>query len=128
MSSKKPKKQRKKQATMPLHQRKRLVSAHLSKELREKLGIRSLPVRKGDTVKVMRGQHKGKTAKVTAVDLRKARVYLENITRKKVNGSEVPIPFNASNLMIIALDRSDEKRLKRVKEKEVKKEEKKKVK
>ena len=114
MESKKPGKQRAKLAEMPLHQRKRLVCAHLSKELRESLKKRSLPVKKGDTVKIMRGKFRGKTGKVVRVDLRKARVYIEKITRKKTDGSEILVPFNASNLKIVSVDRSDEKRLKQL--------------
>jgi len=112
MKSKKPKKQRKSQAKKPLHQRKRLVSAHLSKELMESLKRRSIPVRKGDSVKIMRGSFKGKSGKVVKVDLRKASVYIEKITRKKTDGSEVLVPINASNLLVTALDKSDERRLK----------------
>jgi len=119
MVSKKPTKQRKKTEEMPLHQRKRLVSAHLSKELRDSLKRRSLPVRKGDTVRIVRGKYRGKTGKVAKVDLRKARVYIEKLTRKKVDGTEVLIPFNASNLMVIGIDRSDEKRI-RHRKKEIK--------
>lgn len=118
MTSKKPKKQRKKITEMPLHQRKRLASAHLSKELRSSLGRRSLGIRKGDTVKVMRGKYKGRTGKVIKVDLRKGRVHIEKIVRKKADGSEVPVPFNASNLIIIDVDRSDERRIKHRKKKE----------
>ncbi len=119
MVSKKPAKQRKETKEMPLHQRKRLVSAHLSKELRDSLKRRSLAVRKGDTVKIMRGKYRGKTGKVAKVDLRKGRVYIENLARKKGDATEVLIPFNASNLMIVGIDRSDEKRVKH-REKEIK--------
>ena len=117
MVSKKPAKQRKETKEMHLHQRKRLVSAHLSKELRDSLKKRSLAVRKGDTVKIMRGKYRGKTGKVVKVDLRKAKVYIEKLARKKVDGTEVLIPFNASNLMIVGIDRSDEKRIKHGKKK-----------
>ncbi len=115
VESSKPKKQRKKLVKMPLHQRKKLVSAHLSKELREKYKKRAMPIRKGDTVTIMRGSFKGKTGKVIRVDLKKARVYVEGIVRKKTDGKEINIPLNASNLMIIALNESDEVRFKRVK-------------
>ncbi|MEM4662584.1 MAG: 50S ribosomal protein L24 [Candidatus Diapherotrites archaeon] len=114
--SKKPEKQRKEIAELPLHKRKKLVTAHLSKELREELKRRSLPVRKGDVVKIMRGSFKGKSGKVTKVDLRKGVVYIEKIVRKKANGTEIPVPIRASKLLITSLDRSDEKRFKRLKQ------------
>jgi len=114
MESKKPRKQRVKLTKMPLHQKKRQVCANLSKELRKSLKKRSLPVRKGDTVKILRGKFKGKTGKVMRVELAKARVYIEKISRKKVDGTEVPVPFDASNLQIVTLDGSDERRIKQV--------------
>ena len=43
-------------ATFP---RRRLMSAPLSKELRTKYGVRSMPVRKDDEVQVVRGHYKG---------------------------------------------------------------------
>ncbi|MEM4598360.1 MAG: 50S ribosomal protein L24 [Candidatus Diapherotrites archaeon] len=113
MVSKKPEKQRKKIKEMPLHQRKKIVSAHLSKELKEELKRRSLPVRKGDTVKIVRGSFKGKSGKVSKVNVRKGFVYIEKIVRKKANGAEVQVPINASNLIITSLERSDEKRFKK---------------
>lgn len=100
---------------MPLHQRKKLVSCHLDKKLRDEFGIRALPVRRDDIVKVMRGSFKGKRGKVTKVDLKKGVVFIENVNRKKVDGTEVPVPFKPSNLMIVSLDRTDERRFKHLK-------------
>ncbi len=111
-SSKKPRKQRKALYEAPLHKRQKLVSAHLSKELREKFGKRSLPVRKGDEVKIMRGEFKGRTGKVREVDLKKLRIYVEGITRRKSTGEEVHVPIHPSNVMIINADMSDKMRVK----------------
>ena len=61
-ASGKARKQRKYVANAPLHIKKKFLSANLSKELRKKYG-RSLQIRKGDSVKVMRGKFKGKTGK-----------------------------------------------------------------
>jgi large subunit ribosomal protein L24 len=61
MKSKKPSKQRKAMYQAPLHRKHKLFSAHLSKELRKQWNKRSLPVRKGDEVKIMRGKFKGTT-------------------------------------------------------------------
>ena len=49
-------KQRNYRHKAPLHIKQKFVSAHLSKELRQKCGRRSLGVRKGDKVKVTTGQ------------------------------------------------------------------------
>ena len=54
-----PRKQRKERYTAPLHKRQKYVHAPLSKALREELKKRNAQLRKGDTVKVMRGDHAG---------------------------------------------------------------------
>ena len=113
-SSKNPKKQRKYRYNAPLHIRRKFLSVHLSKELREKYKKRSIPVRKGDEVIVLRGKYKKRSGKVSKVDLIHQRVYVEGITRKKVAGTEKPVSFTPSNLMITNLQ-DDKKRFKKSK-------------
>jgi len=83
------------------------MSAHLSDDLRKEYGFRSLPVRKGDVVVVMRGEHKGHSGKVIRVDLSKYRVFIEGLVRKKADGTEVFIPIHPSKLEIIRLNLDD---------------------
>ncbi len=112
--SSKPKVQRKWHHTKPLHTARKEFSGHLSKELRKELGRRSLEIRKGDTVKVMRGSEKynGKSGKVTGFKTPKKQVLIEGIMRKKVSGKEIPVPFRASNLLITAIEDKDQRRFK----------------
>lgn len=106
-----PRKQRKYGHEAPLHIKHKFLSANLSKELRKKHGIRSLPVRTGDEVSVMRGAFAKKKAKVLKVYSNKSRVTLENITRKKADGTKLNVYFNPSKLQIIALNLDDSRRL-----------------
>lgn len=122
-SSKKPRKQRKYVYHAPLHVRHKFLSAHLSKELREKYKKRSFPARKGDEVQIMKGKYKKKTGKITRVNTSKIKVYIDGITRKKVDGSEVQVPIHPSNLKIVNLNLEDKKRIKAL-TRTVKKEEK----
>jgi large subunit ribosomal protein L24 len=117
MKSKRPSKQRKALYNASLHKRHKLMSAHLSKELRKKWGKRSLPIRTGDEVKVMRGKFKGTTGKISKVDLRALRVYIENIKRKKVSGEETQVSMNPSNLLLLNPAMEDPKRMKAIKRK-----------
>jgi large subunit ribosomal protein L24 len=110
LASPKPKVQRKAFYNAPLHLRHKLASAHLSRELRDKLGIRSLPVVVGDRVMIMKGDHKGKTGKVAEVDLKGLWVKVEGITRKKADGTEVLVKFRPWNLLILDLNLKDERR------------------
>ena len=109
--SKQPRKQRKYRYNAPLHIRRKFVSAHLSPELREKFGKRSFPLRKGDEVKVMRGEFKGFKGVVERVNLKDLKIYIEDLKVKKADGSEVLRPVRPSNLMIIKLNLDDKKRL-----------------
>lgn len=115
-----PRKQRKFLYTAPLHVRRKKLSAHLSKELRNQYKRRALPVRKGDEIKIMRGDNVGKTGKVSRVDSKDYKVYIEGIAQKRTVGTEVQIPFNPSNLQITNLNLDDQKRrdilLRKVKE------------
>jgi large subunit ribosomal protein L24 len=97
---------------MPLHLKHKLVTVQLSKELREKFGIRNMPLRVGDKVKVVKGSYKGKSGKVSEVDLKRLFVKIEGITRKKADGTEIPVKFRPWNLVITDLDLKDEERKK----------------
>ncbi len=110
IQSSKPRKQRKALYDAPLHKKQKLMGAHLSKELRAQIGKRSLPIRKGDEIKIMRGSNAGKTGKVAEVDLKKAKIFVEGITRKTAKGNEAKMPFHPSNLMITKADFSDKMR------------------
>jgi large subunit ribosomal protein L24 len=108
MKTTQPRKQRLRIYSNPLHRRKLLTSSHLSPELRKKYEARSAPIRKGDLVKVIRGEHKGKEGKVSKVV--SSRVNVEGITRSKTDGTKVFVPIHPSNLIILDLDLSDERR------------------
>ncbi|MBT4166318.1 50S ribosomal protein L24 [archaeon] len=110
--SKQPRKQRKFRANAPLHVRHKMVSAHLSETLRKRYGKRNVPIRKGDNVKIMKGEFKGKTGKIDDVNLKKLRVMIEGIFRTKKDGTKVSVYFNPSNLLIKELNLDDEKRKK----------------
>ena len=107
-----PRKQRLARYIAPLHMRQKLVHAHISKEAREKLKItkRSTAVREGDKVKVLKGKFRGKTGKVSEVDLKGLKIYVEGVTARKAKGAEVLAPLEPSNVMIIELDLSDKRR------------------
>jgi large subunit ribosomal protein L24 len=111
-SSKQPRKQRKYVYNAPLHIQRNFLSSHLSKELRQKHNIRAITIRKGDKIKVMRGQHKNKVGKVERVKTKDCKVYVTGIDLAKKEGTKILQPLHPSNLLITELDLSDKKRLK----------------
>ncbi|TPX35216.1 hypothetical protein SmJEL517_g02328 [Synchytrium microbalum] len=82
------------------NERRKIMSAALSKELREKYHVRSLPIRKDDEVTIVRGTAKGREGKVIQVYRLKYCIHVEKITRDKVNGAPVQIPIHPSNVVI----------------------------
>ena len=110
----KPRTVRRAQLKAPLHIRSKFVSAHLSEELRRKYGRRSLRLRPGDTVKVMRGSYKGIQGKVQKVFPEEGRVTIEGLTREKARGDTVPVKIHASNLQIVSLNLDDKLRKKKL--------------
>ena len=107
-------KQRKYVHNAPLHIKHKLVSAGVSKELKEKHNVRSLPVRTGDTVTILSGQFKGKSGKVTKVSLARMFAHVEGAVIKKQNGSDSFYPVHPSNLQITELDLSDKLRVAKI--------------
>ena len=107
MASKQPKKQRKAVYQSPLHRRRKMLVAPLSPQLRGEYGVRNLPVRKGDTVLIMRGDHIGVEGKVVRVDTKKFKIFIEGVKITKADGSERLVPIHPSKVMITKLDLSD---------------------
>ena len=118
-SSKQPRKQRKYRYNSPLHIKHKFVSSHLSKELREKYKRRALPARKGDKVKISRGEFKGKSGKIDHLNVKREKVYVEGITVTKRDGTKVIRPINPSNLIILELNLDDKMRQKIIKRKTI---------
>ncbi|KAI0809385.1 ribosomal protein L24 [Xylaria sp. FL0064] len=75
----------------PSSVRRNIMSAPLSKELREKYNVRSIPVRKDDEVQIVRGSQKGREGKVTSVYRLKYQIHIERVTREKTSGQSVPL-------------------------------------
>ncbi len=102
-------KQRKARANAPLHKKRRMVAAHLSSSLMSEYNVRSLTVKRGDTVKVVRGPEgvKGVESKVASVDLNECKIIIENITIAKADGTQKQRAIDPSNVLITKLDLSD---------------------
>ncbi len=112
IKSKKPSKQRVYRRTAPMHVRRKMMSSHLSKELMSKHHKRSIPLRKGDEVLIMRGSFKGVKGVVDEINRSSFKVFIKNVVYEKKNGTKVKIGFDASNLMITNLYSNDAKRFK----------------
>lgn len=111
-SSRKPRKQRKYLANAPLHTKQKFTHSHLSRELRKKYGRRTTGLRKGDKVKILRGQFKKHEGKVDKIDLKNTRIFVSGIEITKKDGTKKLLPVHPSNLMVTELNLDDKFRQK----------------
>jgi large subunit ribosomal protein L26e len=110
-------KSRKAHFSAPSSIRRNIMSAPLSKELREKYNVRSMPIRKDDEVQIVRGLNKDKEGKVTSVYRLKYVIHIERVTRDKASGQSVPLGIHPSNVVItkLKIDKDREDILARIK-------------
>ncbi len=109
-----PRKQHRMFYNAPKHIQHKKMASHLAEDLLLKYNVRSVPVRKGDTVKIIRGALKGHVDKVAKVSLKKGMVTVENATIAKADGTQLPKWVHPSNLIITKLDLSDPWRRKKL--------------
>lgn len=86
--------------------RKRLT-APLSDDLVERYKVKSFAVRKGDSVKIVRGDFAGIEGKVTEVDRGTNRLFIEGVTREKVSGKQTKVSVDSSKVLITNLNLDD---------------------
>ena len=110
ISSKAPRKQRRDIHKDPIHANKKRLKCKLDEFLREEHGIRALVVKKGDLVRIMRGQFRDTEGTVTEVSYSKARVYVDSATTTKADGKEANIPIHPSNLLLVKLAMNDDRK------------------
>ena len=79
------------------------LSAPLSKELQEQYGIKRLPIRREDEVRLTSGTKKNREGKVTQVKLSEMRIYVDSVTKERLNGNAVPVSIHPSNVVITKL-------------------------
>ena len=119
MKTTKPGKQRKRLYQASITERHRRFSAPLSSKLKESHNTNSLPLRNGDTVMIMRGDRKGTEGKITQVDRKNYRIFVDGATREKVDGTKTPVPIHPSKVMITRLNLDDKWRKKTLERKGV---------
>ncbi len=107
ISSRQPRRQRRALFTADTFERRRRMSVPLSRELRTRYGRRSLPVRKGDTVRILTGSYVGREERVAKVDRRGYAVTLDNVTGKTADQKLKPLPIRPSHLLLTRLNLSD---------------------
>lgn len=114
--SKQPRKQTRDRANAPLHRRNKEMVTPLDKSKYGDSGVKRVAIRKGDTVRIIRGSRSGHEGKISQVDTKKRKVAVEKALIQKSDNKEVPLWFDPSNLVITKLDLSDSVRKERFKQ------------
>jgi large subunit ribosomal protein L24 len=107
MISKKPRKQRYRLYNAPLHVKRKGIASHLAENLLLKYDRRSIPVVKGDTVKIMRGSYRGHEDKISKVNVQDQTVEIEGVVLTTAKGTKIAKPIHASTLLIMKLNLTD---------------------
>jgi len=90
----------------------KVLRGAISKELRKKYSRRSIRIMTNDTVKVMRGEYKGLTGKVTKISTQTSGIAIEGNKKEKLKGEKIDVYIHSTNTIITSLNTDDKWRLK----------------
>ena len=88
------------------------ICAPLSKQLRKNYERRRIRIMTDDTVKVIRGEYKGITGKVTKISSDSNSVAIEGNKKEKLKGEKIDVYIHSTNVIITALNTNDKWRVK----------------
>ena len=88
------------------------ICAPISKDLRKKYSRRGIRVMTDDTVKVIRGEYKGITGKVTKISTENSCIVIEGNKKEKAKGEKVDVYIHSTNVIITSLNTDDKWRIK----------------
>jgi len=103
VDSKKPSKQRKALYSIKNNQRSSILNCALDDSLRQVIGIRRLPVRKDDRVRIVQGEFKDIEGKVLKINKKTRKITVEECMNEKKDGSTIYIPISVSRVRIVKL-------------------------
>ena len=99
ITSKQPRKQRKAIFNPSSHQRSKLLSTRVADFLRDEYGIKRLPLRVGDQVRVCKGEFKDFEGEVLEIT-KDLRCKIKEAQFEKTDGTQYHPPIHISNLVI----------------------------
>jgi ribosomal protein uL24 len=102
--TKSKRKQRKRLFNLPNHKRNKLVHAKLHEDMVMEHGIKSLSIRMGDAVLVVRGEFRDMEGKVSKIDRQKSQIFIDGASIEKSSGTTYDIPIHPSNVVITKIE------------------------
>ena len=86
------------------------MSSKLDKSLRKDYDLKTIPLRKGDEVKITRGNYKGKVGNIVQISRKGIFLYVSTVTFKKMKGDEAYLPIHPSNVEVLKLVLTSERK------------------
>ena len=83
------------------------ICAPISKDLRKKYSRRSVRVMIDDTAKVIRGEYKGITGKISRISTDNNGIAIEGNKKEKLKGEKVDVFIHSTNVIITGLNTDD---------------------
>ncbi len=103
VKSTKPRKQRSALHSLKQHQMSKMFMVRLDEPLQEEWGIKRLPLRKDDEVRVIKNEMTDVEGKVLNLNRRSRTIQIEECTLEKKNGATYYIPISPSNVILTKL-------------------------
>ena len=95
------------------------LSSLLSANLRKKYSKKSVRVKEGDSVKVIRGEFTGVDGKITKVSSADGGLTIEGVKKEKLKGEKYDVFIHTSNIIVTALNTDDKWRMNKLEGKDV---------
>ena len=95
------------------------LSSLLSANLRKKYSKKSIRVKEGDSVKVIRGEFTGVDGKITKVSSADGGLTIEGVKKEKLKGEKYDVFIHTSNIEITGLNTDDKWRINKLEGKDV---------
>jgi len=109
VKSTKPGKQRKALFNAKNHQRSKLLTCRLADFLRDEYGIKRIPLRTGDQVRVLRGAYKDFEGEVIEVLVKTQRAKIKEAVFEKTDGTQFHPAIHVSKLLITRFKKEGKK-------------------
>ncbi len=110
ITSKKPGKQRRALHKVKNHQVSKLFTIPLDEALQAQYGVKRMPLRIGDSVRIESGEFEGIEGSILSLDKKKRRVTIEEATLEKRDGSNYYVPIAVSKLILTKFENKKAKK------------------
>ncbi len=110
VKSKKPVKQRNALRNVKNHQVSKLFTVPLDEGLQIEHGVKRMPLRVGDSVRIISGEFEGIEGKLLSIDKKTRKVTIEEATLQKRDGSNYYVPIAVSKLILTKFEEKKAKK------------------